>query len=149
MFFTPHTINGVPLIDGGVLNPVPIAPTFDDGTGLTIAVNLGGKLISRPEPPKAIETDSGNVEIHDKILGYIQKLRDTVDVSDQVDWGVYDIANQAFDAMQSTISRQKLAAYPPDITLEVARNACGTLEFDRADEMITLGYDIAEDTLGH
>ena len=38
--------------------------------------------------------------------------------------GAYDIANQAFDAMQSTINRQKLAAYPPDKTIEIARNVC-------------------------
>ena len=65
----------------------------------------------------------------------------------ELDLGVYDIANQAFDAMQSTIARQKLAAYPPDHTIEIARNACGTLEFDRADEMISLGYRKAKECL--
>ena len=67
--------------------------------------------------------------------------------SNSLDWGAYDIANQAFDAMQSTIARQKLAAYPPDITIEIARNACGTLEFDRASEMIALGYTSAQECL--
>ena len=57
--------------------------------------------------------------------------------------GVYDIANQAFDAMQGTISRAKLAAYPPDKVVTIPRNACGTLEFDRAGEMIDLGYQMA------
>jgi NTE family protein len=51
------------------------------------------------------------------------------------------IADQTFDAMQSAIARQKLAAYPPDRTVQIARDACGTLEFDRADEMISLGYE--------
>ena len=41
-FFTPFQHHGITLIDGGVLNPVPIAPTFKDLTDLTIAVNLGG-----------------------------------------------------------------------------------------------------------
>jgi len=41
--------------------------------------------------------------------------------------------------VQSTIARQKLAAYPPDIVIEIARNACGTLEFNPADEIIELG----------
>ncbi len=62
--------------------------------------------------------------------------------------GVYDIANQAFDAMQSTIARQKLASYPPDHIIEIARNACGTLEFDRASEMIALGYKRAQESMG-
>ncbi len=41
LFLTPFELNGVKLIDGGVLNPVPIAPTFMDDTDITIAVNLG------------------------------------------------------------------------------------------------------------
>ena len=41
LFFTPVPYKGNYLIDGGVLNPVPIAPTFNDDTDLTIAVNLG------------------------------------------------------------------------------------------------------------
>jgi NTE family protein len=49
--------------------------------------------------------------------------------------------------MQGAIARQKLAAYPPDHTINIARDACGTLEFDRADEMITLGYKTIEQSL--
>jgi len=44
LFFTPFRYKNIDLIDGGVLNPVPIAPTFSDVTDLTIAVNLGGKV---------------------------------------------------------------------------------------------------------
>ena len=40
-----------------------------------------------------------------------------------------------------------LAAYPPDIVIEIARNACHTLEFDRASEMIELGYRRAKECL--
>ena len=61
--------------------------------------------------------------------------------------GAYDIANQAFDAMQGTIARQKIAAYPPEHVIEIARNVCGTLEFDRAAEMIDLGYMRAQESL--
>ena len=55
-------------------------------------------------------------------------------------WGMYDVADKAFDTMQSTIARLKIASYPPDVEIEIARNACGTHEFDRAAEMINLGY---------
>ena len=84
--------------------------------------------------------------MHEKVGSYIrnQLNRSAARIS-KIDWGVYDIANQAFDAMQSTIARQKLAAYPPDITIDIARNACATLEFDRADEMIALGYSKAQE----
>ena len=148
LLFTPYMRNGVELIDGGVLNPVPIAPTFNDNTDVTIAVNLGGAFESQPVAmdwqPKP-EDDS--LQFHEKVGSYIrhQLKRNAAKIS-EVDWGIYDIANQAFDAMQSTIARQKLAAYPPDYTIEIARNACGTLEFDRADEMIALGYSKAQES---
>ena len=44
LFFTPHPYQGMQLIDGGVLNPVPIAPTFHDNTDMTLAINLGGPV---------------------------------------------------------------------------------------------------------
>ncbi|HEB57103.1 MAG TPA: serine protease [Gammaproteobacteria bacterium] len=150
LFFTPFRYRGVDLIDGGVLNPVPIAPTFSDDTDLSIAINLGGKPdMNRPatagEQPQST-TDSA---FSAKIAAFVESLREATVSSSSSEWDAYDIANQAFDAMQGTIARQKLAAYPADYFIEIARNACGTLEFDRASEMIALGYQKAEEILGH
>ncbi|WP_022940757.1 patatin-like phospholipase family protein [Psychromonas hadalis] len=144
LFFTPVHRNGVLLIDGGVLNPVPIAPTFSDDTDLTIAVNLGGALIKHKPLIIKTKNTSNNHGIQHKIKNFISNLSSEDKVRTSQDWGAYDIANQAFDAMQSTIARQKLAAYPADVVIEIARNACGTLEFDRATEMIQLGYNSAQ-----
>ncbi|WP_185235348.1 patatin-like phospholipase family protein [Teredinibacter franksiae] len=147
MFFTPHYYNGSHLIDGGVLNPVPIAPTFSDNTDITIAVNLGGKMITKPITVDFIDQNkNSNDGMSEKINNYIQQLKKNMDTPQEINWGAYEIANQAFDAMQSTIARQKLAAYPPDRIIEIARNACGTLEFDRAEEMIALGYRKAQES---
>jgi NTE family protein len=65
-----------------------------------------------------------------------------------IDMDMFDVANQTFDAMQGAIARHKLAIYPPDVVVEIPRNACGTLEFDRAEEVIKLGYESAESALG-
>lgn len=65
-----------------------------------------------------------------------------------INFEAYEIANQAFDAMQSTIARQKLAAYPPDIIIDIPQNLCGTFEFYRAEEMINFGYEAAARKLG-
>ena len=148
LFFTPFKYKEVELIDGGVLNPVPIAPTFNDDTDLTLAVNLGGKVDNKIETETRNDSATENESpITRKITDFIKNLTDsTVDRVSQ-DWGAYDIANQAFDAMQSTIARQKLAAYPADHLIEIPRNACGTLEFERASEMIELGYKCAQENL--
>lgn len=148
LFFTPVPYRDGQLIDGGVLNPVPIAPTFADNTDMTIAVNLGGppaapleKISDQPEQTSAATTTSRWVE------GLVADVKRSFKERTATDWGAYDVANQAFDAMQSAIARQKLAAYPPDYEIEIARNACGTLEFHRADEMIELGRRVAQEQL--
>ncbi|ARP38405.1 patatin-like phospholipase family protein [Vibrio syngnathi] len=149
LFFTPHVINGEVLIDGGVLNPVPIAPTFSDKTDFTLAVNLGGEpeMLQQEVIPVSLPTKESN--LHEKVVHFIDNLGSGVKSKMSFNFAAYDIANQAFDAMQSTIARQKLAAYPADITLEIPRNACGTLEFYRSQEMIDRGYHLAQAKLGN
>lgn len=148
LLFSPFTYNGVDLIDGGVLNPVPIAPTFGDDTDMTIAVNLGGKVeIKENKKSEQSANDEDPASLKKKALSFFGRFNQKVSTSSKLDWDVYDIANQAFDAMQSTIARQKLSSYPPDYTIEIPRNACGTLEFERSSEMIELGYKEAQKNL--
>jgi len=141
LFFTPHLYKGNLLVDGGVLNPVPIAPTFHDHTDITIAVNLGGK-VDLSLQVKETMIDDVDDSIGAKISNYLKqvKLPNIVNFEE----GVYKVADNSFDAMQGTIARMKLAAYPPDVEIEVPRNLCGTLEFNRADEIIEYGYNLCD-----
>ena len=152
LFFTPFEINGTKLLDGGILNPVPIAPTFEDHTDLTIAVNLGAPPLGNAKPELESKSRDEPQEppegVREKIANFINELKDRATAEDSGDWQMLSIADQTFDAMQGAIARQKLAAYPPDLTIMIARDACGTLEFDRADEMISLGYKTAEQSFG-
>ena len=135
LFFTPFDYKGTKLIDGGVLNPVPIAPTFNDETDLTIAVNLGGpKEIIKEKP--TLKKDSNEFSFADSFNDIVHNFQKGATQS----LGMYDVADKAFDTMQGAIARQKIAAYPPDVLIEIARNACGTLDFDKSAEMIDLGY---------
>lgn len=141
---------GRQLLDGGILNPVPIAPTFKENNDLIIAVNLSGA----PDPnfaalPSRSEVPTPDNEEKSSFSRRIDQFIDSLKIdrtSRQFD-GYFSVANQAFDAMQGTIARQKLAAYPPDFTLELPRNLCGILEFDRARELIDVGYTLAEKQL--
>ena len=151
LFFTPFELDGVKLLDGGILNPVPIAPTFEDDTDMTIAINLGalptGKSKHAQKSRPTEIADSPDDSLHAKINNFIDSLKNRVSPDSAGSWSMLDIADQTFDAMQGAIARQKLAAYPPDHTVRIPRDACGTLEFDRADEMISLGYEAMADSL--
>jgi len=138
LFFTPFNYKGVDLVDGGILNPVPTAPTTGDETDMTIAVNLNGPDENGICAGTAPESPSS--PFHTKMNRFISRLQPPVTSGGSRDCGPSEIAIQAFEAMQSAIARQKLAAYPPDTVIEIPRTACRTLDFDRAAEMIALGH---------
>ena len=140
LFFTPFEHQSELLIDGGILNPVPISPTTEDETDLTIAVNLGGA----PESESESESD---LSFQDGIKKFLKRFQNDEDTSESKKWGMYEVANKSLDTMQGAIARYKLAECPPDIEIKIARNACGTYDFDRAKEMIQLGYEKAESAL--
>jgi NTE family protein len=147
LFFTPVPYKGYHLIDGGVLNPVPIAPTFNDDTDITIAVSLGGPSGDILVDPDENEPDKASRSMGKRIAAYLIELRSSKNTGKTGRVGAYEIADQAFDAMQGAIARHKLATYPPDITIEISRNACGTFDFDRAAQIIDLGHRKAHDAL--
>jgi NTE family protein len=147
LFFTPVSYNGNLLIDGGVLNPVPIAPTFNDDTDVTIAVNLGGPPGDLLDVGDDSPSDAASRSLGKRVRRFVKELRSSNSAGKTSRLGAYDIADQAFDAMQSTIARHKLAAYPPDIVIEISRNACGTFDFDHAAQIIELGRRKADDAV--
>lgn len=142
LFFAPYHYKGMMLVDGGVLNPVPIAPTFHDGTDITIAVNLGGEATD--DTPLFTEHASEDKTLTSKIKSYLTDV--TLPASITEEKGMYGIANQSFEAMQSTIARMKLATYPPDIEIDIPRNICGTFDFNKSEKIIEYGYNLCAET---
>ena len=145
LLFTPAVVDGRRLIDGGVMNPIPIAPTVGDHTDLVVAVNVSGQLSEgvrqarkrpRPKQPQSV--------LQERIGQFLDSLVSIKAESKLDQDSITDVVYTAFDAMQSTIARQKLAAYPPDVLIEIPRNVAGIMEFDRAEEMIELGYEASE-----
>jgi NTE family protein len=146
--FTPHEYRGMTLVDGGLLNPVPIAPTFRDVTDLTIAVNLNAK----PIPDLTGEKGRGAAEpeaddLHTRILAFLDGVGANLRQSEERDLTVFELISRCFETMQHAIAAVKLAAYAPDVVIEVPRDVCDAHEFHRARELIDLGYRLAEQAL--
>jgi len=139
LLLTPYRHGARTLVDGGLVNPVPIAPTLNDPTDLTIAVNVGGRPeaapAAAPSAPIPVEND-----YRQRIHAFIESLNPSR-VAASTAPGMIDVALRSMEAMENTIARLKLAAYSPDVTVEIPRNACRIHEFWRAEEMITLGRE--------
>jgi len=143
--FTPYEYHGKRLVDGGLLNPIPIAPTLKDKTDITIAVNLSAPPVKIPLGKKSVASATAVDEsYHNKIIQFIDELQRKVLKNEPEDIGLFDVIAKSLDAMQNTIARFKLASYSPDIIIDIPSNACFFYEFYRAEELISLGYEKAE-----
>ena len=151
--FTPVKRDGMVLVDGGLLNPVPIAPTLRDRTKMTVAVSLSGRIDEelQQQEPEEKDDDAGDDNPYRKTISkFIEGLQEKLGLNDddipEID--VFDIISRSIEAMQNSIARFRIAAYNPDHLIEIPVNACGIFEFYRAQEMIDLGYERAERILG-
>lgn len=139
LLLTPARLGARTLVDGGLVNPVPMAPTLNDSTDLTIAVNLGGRYEARQDAAPSASLPDAN-DYRRRIQAFIDSLHITREPAVSMP-GMIDIALRSMEAMENTIARLKLAAYAPDVTIEIPRNACRIHEFWRAEEMIALGRE--------
>ena len=140
LIFTPHRLSGRTLLDGGLVNPVPVAPTLNDTTELTVAVDLSGPFEAQP-PAGVASAPIPDVDNYARrIRAFVESLQGPKQAPEPAQ-GMFDIAMAAMDTMQSTIARLKLAAYAPNVMIQVPRNACGYIEYWRAEEMIALGRE--------
>lgn len=146
--FSAFEYEGRMLVDGGLLNPVPIAPTLRDMTDLTIAVSLSGKA-AYSEPADLVQENSQpRTWYHKKIYDFVDGLQDMFNGSGPDDeTGFFDVISMSIDAMQSTIANYKLAGHSPDVLIELPKNICTIYEFERAAEMIEIGRKKAEEVL--
>lgn len=140
--FSPVEKGGLTLVDGGLVNPIPIAPTLTDSTDLTVAVNLSGAEAKtaaaiKEASPAGEDSEDGYRE---KISQFITGLLESDEPEDATP-DAADLLVKSIDIMQGGIARLKLAAYSPDKVIDIPRNACTFFEFHRAEEMAELGYE--------
>lgn len=181
----PHVLNGRLLGDGGILDPLPMAPIAAVNADLTIAVSLSGGdpgTAPTPEDPERRPT----TEWLNRMMRSTSAVLDTASVRGMLDrptaravlsrfgaslpaedgvdpeddpaddpdtpevpepaevpkLGSFEVMNRTIDIAQAALARHTLAAYPPDLLIEVPRTACRSLEFHRAAEVIEVGREL-------
>ena len=135
-FFTPVEFKDMLLVDGGVLNPIPVAPTMSDHSDKIIVVNVYGDA---PKPQIAIP--SKERERKKRLEKTKTKLKNQLSafIKDDTQFSMFDIVDMSFDTMQRALTRYRLAAYPPDYLIEISKDICGTYDFHKAYEVIEAG----------
>jgi len=152
------------LVDGGVVNPVPVSLARAMGGEIVIAVNLNGDLIGKHFFVHEAGEDEAEDDDEDERLlaaigeidspvarwaarmkagfgvrldSYISSLRK----KESPDPGLFDVIAGSIDIMQDRITRSRMAGEPPDVLITPRLSEIGLMEFDRADESIAEGRE--------
>ncbi len=147
------------LIDGGLVNPVPVSLCGALGADIVIAVNLNGGLVQRfgEEMLSLSPRQSGepSPEFLGGLLGQIpeavrqQGLAIVPKLLRPAPGGpsYFEVLTNAINNMQDQITRARLAGEPPHAMLLPRLRQIRLLEFNRACEAIAEGYACAKEAL--
>lgn len=145
--FSPISHGGRQLVDGALVNPVPVSVCRAYEPNLVIAVNLNAETFGRAtvvrhshyehvEDQKVQHHGGGDESSWFSFMG-------NKDMKSQREnrLGVTSVMVESFNIIQDRIARARLAGDPPDFTIRPRLKNVGLIEFHKANEAIKLGYD--------
>ncbi|MBN2439568.1 MAG: patatin-like phospholipase RssA [Deltaproteobacteria bacterium] len=150
---TPCQRDGQWLVDGGLVNPVPVSLCRSMGADIVIAVNLNSDIMGKPRlrrmaDPPADGRDEENPRTMGKWAAFMNQTAQRGNLTlfrqlfqEQPDRGpsIFDVMAASVKIMQDRITRERLAADPPDILVKPKLAHIGLMEFNRAEESIEEG----------
>lgn len=167
----PIMVNGRLLVDGGVLNPVPIEPVMGVDADYTMAIPLNGwshtefrvtptKESSAAQPPtewldRFLKGTTGMFE-NEWVASVMSRFSGPKEIEPDPGPGfdppppgltITQVTGMALEAMGAQITRFRLALQPPDVLVNVPTSAARTMDFHRAEELIELGYQLTKAAL--
>lgn len=143
--FEPVTIGNRVLVDGALVNPVPVSVCRAFEADAVVAVNLSYDVFGRGTVVRNFNPDFGEVvtfpgQSQPKAKQTLSRLGKTL--------GITGVMVEAFNIIQDRIARSRLAGDPPDISLRPPVGEIGLAEFHRADEAISIGYKSTQHQIG-
>lgn len=162
--FTPVLRDGRWLVDGGLVNPVPVSVCRALGAEVVIAVNLNGDLVGRrmrtagggeaqPEPDARVNAEEAMEE--NLLAQFAAQVTNTLRAGAAALMGppgpdatpapgLFEVLSGALNIMQDRITRSRMAGDPPDVVIGPRLGHIGLMEFDRAREAIAAGVRATE-----
>lgn len=146
--FAPVVREGVLLVDGGLVNPVPVSLARAMGADLLIAVDLNSDILGRrlrEEPePEAPGNQVGEWlrRLQDNLGALLPTSADAPKLPSML-----DVVASSINVMQVRITRSRMAGDPPDVIVAPRLGSLGLFDFHRAAEAIEEGRRAVEAVL--
>ena len=133
--FKPMRIRGHWLVDGALVNPVPVSVCRALGAQMIIAVNLNADIMGKAHEG-VVALDKNGEPANDPTAS-VRHFGNGAP-------STFNVMVTSLNIIQDRIARSRLAGEPPDVTIKPKVGHIGLLEFDRADELIRAGEQAAE-----
>ncbi|WP_300482180.1 patatin-like phospholipase RssA [Shewanella sp.] len=147
------------LVDGAVVNPVPVSVSRAMGVDVVIAVDLYGyhsgriqvlpvsmtsQKITEPEMDPSARQETGFMDLFARGRDYVSNLTDKFSLGTKSNPGMIAVMSQSMGILEQRHKRARLMGDPPDICIVPEVGNIGTMEFHRADEAIAAGEAAVE-----
>ena len=150
--FSPVEVDGRWLVDGALVNPLPVSVCRAMGAHVIIAVNLNADPIGRVRMPgqripraagfdilQALPQSKANIGVGSWLRSVFGREPDAP--------SLFGTMTQSLNILLDRVTRSRLAGEPPDVSISPRLGHIGLLEFDRAAEVIAEGEAATERTL--
>jgi len=131
---TPVKYKDTFLIDGGVLNPIPIEHVIRKPSDILVVVNLYGDKVERTTEAKIHKKSSNGM-----FNGFVESVNRLISSGDKNSMGYFSLLNSTTNAMVHKLAKHNIERYQPDIIINIPHDAANTFDFHKADELIALG----------
>ncbi len=149
--FTPAERDGRLLVDGGLVNPVPVSLCRAMGADIVIAVDVNSDLMGRrfraPEEPAAPPPEA-TPGAFASIMAMLTPARLKSGPKTSVEMpSMLDVLSTSLNIMQVRITRSRLAGEPADILIRPRLSEIASMDYHRAAPAIAEGQRAAEQML--
>lgn len=144
--FTPAKVDKLCLVDGGILNPIPVkyVTRFDDDLLVIVNVNAHTPYI---KPPNLIKTEKRNGFLHNGKVNAFQEKLTNLFPKGQEKLSYFNLISETISIMLNQISLLTIEKSKPDILINISRKSCGAYDFFKTKEMIEIGKFETEKSL--
>jgi NTE family protein len=146
--FLPVSLDGMMLVDGGVLNPLPLDLVKRSNNDIVIAVNVNANIPYEPPVQKPEHADMEKhygkmrAALNEKWEGvidfYIEKFKNGKTPKPKPA-NMFDVISESIILAQNKAAEIYIEKYKPDILIETSVNAASILDFYKSEELIEAG----------
>jgi NTE family protein len=137
------------LLDGGILNPLPIDFAPRNEGDMLIAVDVNANIPYDHTKLTEIEIAEDNKfksHLEDLAKKWFKLESPTVKTANKK-LGFFDLTMKSIDMMQDRLTENKISQHPPDILVQISRSVCGTFDYYKAEKIIEEGKKAFEAAL--